>query len=81
MNAAQQQQITTLQAQVQSANSVAQVIYALPVQQPMMNMMPMQKQQGRGQGGRNGGRDSGRVQNNTGWHGAWGKMQQQPNIV
>ena len=40
-NSLQQQQIVALQSQLQSANSVAQVMYAPPVQQPMMNVMPM----------------------------------------
>ena len=46
-NASQQQQIAALQSQLQSANSVPQVIYLTLVQQPMMKMMPMQQQQGR----------------------------------
>ena len=50
MNTIQQQQITALQAQLQSANSVAQVMYAPPVQHPMMNMTTMQHQQGPGRG-------------------------------
>jgi hypothetical protein len=82
-NAAQQQQITALQAQLQSANNVAQVMYAPPVQQPMMNVMPMQQQQGRGRGGRYGGRGGGRGRGRTsqGWQGAWGQLQQQPNTI
>ena len=55
-NASQQQQIASLQSQLQNANSVAQVMYAPPVQQPTINMMPMQQQQGHGWGGRYGGR-------------------------
>ena len=50
-NATQEQKITALQSQLQSANSVAQVMYAPPIQQPMMNVMPMQQQQGHGRGG------------------------------
>ena len=50
-NTSQQQQIAALQSQLQSANSVAQVMYSPPVQQPMMNMMPMQHQQGCGRSG------------------------------
>merc|ERR1712194_637679 len=82
-NASQQQQIAALQAQLQSANSVAQVMYSPPVQQPMMNMMPMQQQQGRGRRGRYGGRGGGRGRgrNNNGWQGARGQLQQQPNTM
>ena len=73
-NAPQQQQIVALQSQLQSANSVAQVMYVPPVQQSMMNMMPMQQKQGRGRRGQygrhGGGRGHGR--NNNGWQGAWG---------
>jgi glucosylceramidase len=50
------------------------VMYAPPIQQPMMNVMPVQQQQGRGRGGRHGGRGGGRGRGRTsqGWQGAWG---------
>ena len=84
-NAAQQQQILALQAQLtQSANNVSQVMYQPPAQQQMQYQQPMQQQQqGRGRGGRNGGRGN---RNNNGWQGqAWGQLQQlhstmQPNV-
>jgi len=85
-NAAQQQQILALQAQlIQSANSVSQIMYQPTVQQPMMQyQQPMQQQQqGRGRGGRNCGHGG---RNNIGWQGqAWGQLQQlhstmQPNV-
>ena len=59
-NTVQHHQIMALQAQLQSANSVAQVIYVPPVQHPTMNLMPMQQQQGRGRGGQSEGRGNGR---------------------
>ena len=84
-NATQQHQITALQAQLQSANSVAQVTYAPSAQQPMMNMIPMQQQQGHRQGGRYGGHSGGRGRNNNEWQGALRRLQQlhnsmQPNM-
>ena len=57
-NVAQQQQTGALQLKMtQSANNVGQVMYCLPVQQPMMQMqMPNQQQHRQGRGGRGGGR-------------------------
>ena len=43
-NAVQQQKITALQSQLQSAISVAQVMCAPSVQQPVINAMLMQQQ-------------------------------------